>query len=89
LQAISDIAILIVEVMLFSLPKKPVFTPSQLDRLANIFDNAGQGIFVVLVLTPLVEGIDKTNPWVLVLGVFYVVFCWTVSIILSRKKDET
>jgi len=74
--------------MLFFLPQKPVFTPSQLDRLSNIFDNAGQGIFVVLVLTPLVEGIDKTNPWVLALGTIGVLFLWAVSLLLSRKKDE-
>jgi len=73
--------------MLFFFPQKPVFTPSQIERLSNIFDNAGQGIFVVGVLTPLVEGIDKTNPAVLLLGVFYVVLCWAVSIILAKRKD--
>lgn len=75
--------------MLFPLPTKPVFTSSQLDRLSNIFDNAGQGIFVVLVLTPLVQGIDKTNIWVLGLGAIGVVFLWMVSLLLSRKEDET
>jgi hypothetical protein len=49
--------------MLFFVPKKPIFTPSQIDRMANILDNAGQGFFVVLVLTPLVAGIDKVIPW--------------------------
>jgi len=70
-----------------SLLKKPVFTPSQIARISNILDNAGQGFFVVLVLTPLVQGIDKINPWVLALGVFYVVFCWTVSLILAKRED--
>jgi len=32
----------------FFVPKKPIFTPSQIDRMANILDNAGQGFFVVL-----------------------------------------
>jgi len=59
--------------MLFFFPKKPIFTPSQIDRMANILDNAGQGFFVVLVLTPLVEGIDKTNPWMLLLGAIVVI----------------
>lgn len=68
-------------------PGKPVFTASQIDRLSNIFDNAGQGFFVVLVLTPLVEGIDKINTWMLVSGVFYVLFCWIVSLILSKRED--
>ncbi len=73
--------------MLFFLPKKPVFTPSQIERMANILDNAGQGFFVVLVLSPLVQGFDKTNPWVLVLGVFYMGVCWITSIILAKRED--
>jgi len=73
--------------MLFFIPKKPIFTPSQIDRMASILDNVGQGFFVVLVLTPLVAGIDKTNPWVLALGVFYMVVCWIASIILAKRKD--
>jgi len=47
--------------MSFLFPTKPVFTPSQLDRLSNIFDNAGQGFFVVFLLTQAVEGFDKIN----------------------------
>ncbi len=73
--------------MLSFLPKKPELTPNQIERLSNIFDNAGQGFFVVLVLTQLVEGFDKINPLVLVLGVLSVVFCWTVSLILAKRKD--
>jgi len=69
--------------MLFHLLSKPVFTPSQLERFSNIFDNAGQVFLAVMVLTPLVEG----NPWVLALGVLDMLACWTGSIILSRKKD--
>jgi len=74
--------------MLFFLPKKPVFTSPQLDRLSNILDNAGQGFFVVLVLTPLVQGIDKINPWVLALGVLYMAICWTASLFLAKKEGE-
>ena len=74
--------------MLSFLPKKPVFTPSQFDRISNILDNAGQGFFVMLVLTPIVEGgFDKVNTGLLILGIIDVVFCWTISIILSRRKD--
>jgi len=73
--------------MLFFLPKKPVFTPSQFERISNIFDNAGQVALGVLVFTPLVQGIDKTNIWVLLLGAFDVVFCWTISLILAKRKD--
>lgn len=68
-------------------PQKPVFTPSQIDRMANILDNAGQGFFVVLILTPLVEGFDKVNLWVLLLGVLDVCACWTGSLLLAKRKD--
>ena len=65
-------------------PNKPPFTPAQYERISNIFDNAGQGFFVVLILTQLVEGFDKTKPAVLLLGAIAVIACWTVSIVLAR-----
>jgi len=74
--------------MKFFWPKKPLFTPSQIERIANIFDNAGQVALGVMVLAPLVQGIDKTNLWVLPLGTFDVVFCWSISITLARRKEE-
>ena len=67
---------------------KSRFTPSQIERLSNIFDNAGQVALGVLVFTPLTQGIDKTNGWMLLLGAFDVVFCWTISLILARRKDR-
>jgi hypothetical protein len=74
--------------MLFFLPKKPVLTPSQLERLSNIFDNAGQGFFVVFLLTQAVTGFDKINTWVLGLGAIAVAACWTASLILAKKEVE-
>lgn len=74
--------------MTVHLHRTPVFTASQLERFANIFDNAGQVALGVMVLTPLVQGIDKTNSWVLLLGAIDVIACWTGSIILSRKEKE-
>ncbi len=73
---------------MFRRRQNPLFTPSQIERLSNIFDNAGQVALGVLVFTPLTQGIDKTNGWMLLLGAFDVVFCWTVSIILARRKDS-
>ena len=67
---------------------KPFLSPSQFDRLSNIFDNAGQGLFVLLVLTPVIAGFDKVNLWVLILSILSVLFCWTVSLILARRADE-
>ena len=72
---------------MFRSRQQPLFTPSQIERLSNIFDNAGQGFFVVLVLTPLVQGIDKVNSGMLLLGAIDVLFCWTISLIVARRKD--
>ena len=74
--------------MLFSLSSKRELTPAQIERIANILDNLGQVLFAVMILTPVVQGIDKTNIWVLVLGTIDVVVCWAGSIILSRRKDS-
>jgi hypothetical protein len=74
--------------MLFFLPKKPVFTPSQIERMSNILDNAGQGFFVVLILTPLVGGFDKFNPFIVVLGIINVVVCWIGSLLLAKGKEN-
>ncbi len=61
--------------MFFFVPKNPVLTPAQIDRLSNILDNLGQVFLGVMVLTPLVQGIDKTNVWGLVLGAVDVAAC--------------
>jgi hypothetical protein len=65
-----------------------VLTASQIDRMANILDNAGQGFFVMLILTPLVQGIAHVNLFVIVLGVINVIVCWTGSLFLSKGKEE-
>ena len=64
------------------------FTPAQIERFANIFDNAGQVFLAVMVLTPVVQGIDKTNSLVLVLGIIDTLLCWSVSIILAKRKEK-
>jgi hypothetical protein len=74
--------------MSFSLSSKRELTPAQIERIANILDNLGQVLFAVMILTPVVQGIDKTNIWVLVLGTIDVVVCWAGSIILARRKDS-
>ena len=65
--------------------RKPVFNVSQLARLSNIFDNAGQVIFGVAVLSPLVA-LDRFHSPILILGLIAILLCWTISIILMRKK---
>ncbi len=74
--------------MLFLLPKKPVFTPSQIERLSNIFDNAGQVALAAGVVSPLFSGFDKIDIGVVALGVSIVSLCWTLSIWLAKRKDE-
>ena len=64
------------------------FTPAQIERFANIFDNAGQVFLAVMVLTPVVQGIDKADMLVLIFGVLDTILCWTVSIILAKRKDK-
>jgi len=73
--------------MLFFLPSEPILTPGQVERIANILDNAGQVILGVVVISPLVGGIDKLDIGVVVLGLISVLFCWMISINLARKKD--
>jgi hypothetical protein len=64
------------------------FSPSQIDRIENILDNLGQVFFAVLILAPIMQGIDNINLLVLVLGVIDVVMCWTGSVILAKRKDR-
>jgi len=69
-------------------PKSNEFTPAQIDRIENIPDNLGQVFFAVMILTPVMQGIDKANIWVLVLGSIDVVACWAGSILLAKRKDK-
>ena len=74
--------------MSFFLSSKRDFTPAQIERLANIFDNAGQVFLAIMVLAQVVQGIDKSNVLVLVFGIIDMLLCWMVSIILAKRKDK-
>jgi hypothetical protein len=74
--------------MPFLLSNKREFTPTQIERIANILDNLGQVFFAVMILTPVMQGIDKANIWVLVLGSIDVIACWSGSILLAKRKDK-
>jgi hypothetical protein len=67
--------------------RKPVLNINQLARLSNIFDNAGQVIFGVAVLSPLIS-LDNFSPLTLILGLTGVLLCWIISLILIRKKKR-
>lgn len=77
---------MIVSLML-PLPTTPILTPGQIERIANILDNAGQVILGVVVVTPLVSGFDKVGISVVALGLISVLFCCIISISLACKKD--
>jgi len=72
---------------IFSFPTKPILTSGQIDRLSNIFDSSGQVIFGIMVVSPLVNGIDKIDIGIVVLGLVTVLFCWTGSIYLAKNKN--
>jgi hypothetical protein len=67
---------------------KRELTPAQIERSANIFDNAGQVFLAVMVLTPIIQGIDNSNILVLVFGIIDMLLCWSVSIILAKRKEK-
>jgi len=65
-----------------------IATTVGLERVSNIFDNAGQVALGAGVFSPVFSGFDKINIGVVVLGVSIVSLCWTLSIWLARRKDE-
>ncbi len=67
--------------------RSPVFTVRQFDRLSNIFDNAGQVIFGVAVLSPIISGIDRVNALVVVLSLLTVLLCWVFSVWLAKRGE--
>lgn len=69
-----------------SLPS--VLTASQIVRLSNIFDNAGQVVLAVVALSPIIGGVDKVNAPMLLWGLLSVCLCWLVSIWLARKGGK-
>jgi len=72
---------------ILSIVKNPVFTIRQFDRLSNIFDNAGQVIFGVAVLSPVITGVDKVNILVVILSIVTVFLCWVASVWLAKRGE--
>ena len=68
--------------------EKPVLTVGQFNRLSNIFDNAGQVLLGVAVLSPIISGFDKVNFLVLVLGSVGVLSCWIMSLWLANRGEK-
>ncbi len=69
-------------------PRRPLFTANQFKRLANIFDNAGQVIFGIVVVAPIIAGIDKVSVVTLLLGIVTVLVFWLMSIYFERRGES-
>lgn len=67
---------------------KPLLIIKQFERLSNIFDNAGQVVFGVVVLSPLITGSEKVNWYVIIFGLIAVILCWATSVWLSKKGER-
>lgn len=61
-----------------------LFTKQQLQRLANIFDNAGQVLLGTSVLTPLIFGVEKENKIVVLFGIMITLLMWWISLRIER-----
>lgn len=66
---------------------KPVLTENQFDRLSNILDNAGQVVFGVVVLSPLISNLVSFNWIMIILGIIIAVTCWSLSMILAGRGN--
>ncbi len=69
------------------LPTKPIFTKDQISRLSNIFDNAGQVVFGVVVLSPLLVGFHQINWFVELCGIISTMSSWLISVGLAKKES--
>ena len=68
--------------------KRPVFTQKQFERLSNICDNVGQGVFVVSVVTQIFIGLDRINWSVVVFGVSISLVCWSIALLVARNGSS-
>ena len=66
----------------------PVFTLGQFNRLSNIFDNAGQVIFGIAVLSPIISGVASINILVILLGGIGLLLSWALSVWLAKRGEE-
>lgn len=65
--------------------QEDLFTNKQLQRFANIFDNAGQVIFASVIIPPLIGTIDISTSRVLVFtGAVSTIILWWLSLRLER-----
>ncbi|MFN4212721.1 MAG: sugar transferase [Microgenomates group bacterium] len=64
-------------------------TKEELQRLANIFDNAGQVVFGIMVLTPFISKEFDKNKWFLIIfGLLSTFSLWLFSLSLTKKSTQ-
>jgi hypothetical protein len=68
--------------------RKPLLTRQQMQRSANILDNAGQVFLAVAVLSPLLTNIDSPNWGVVVSGLVITIVSWFGSIWLTKQEEK-
>lgn len=64
------------------------FTKNQLQRLANILDNAGQVFLATVVLTPFISTVESRDNYVILLGIILTLGSWWLSLRIERKIDK-
>ena len=69
----------------FNFNTRNLISTKQIDRLPNIFDNAGQVVLGIAVFSPVVSGFDKINPFIVASGIVCVFTCWIASFWLAGK----
>lgn len=65
--------------------RKPIFTEKQFERLSNIADSAGQVVFGIAVVSPMISGFDRINLFVVISSVVLTFVFWALSVWLARK----
>lgn len=67
--------------------KRPALTENQFERLSNIFDNAGQVVFGIAVVSQIVSGFDRINLFVVISSLMLTFGLWLFSITLAGKGE--
>jgi hypothetical protein len=73
-----------VEIKTLLLPREAILTTNQLDRIANILDNAGQVGLGIIILEPIFIN-HSINIFIIISGCIAVVGVWLVSIAIAKR----
>jgi len=68
-------------------PKEPLFSKTEFDRMSSICENIGIVLFAS-VIVPYVFGIEGLTTVDVVLALLGTLYSWLISIFLARKSGE-